>query len=242
MTTTQNVIHVPDGYLDGVNTPERLSGEHRLSMTVRGVVEPFLSVRAAEEQASPITRLSSILRGTARSDETQPENGGTQTSQRVQFDVDDALSAVVGPLPLVTPFVDADPTEVTKLMGVLGIAGWISTGSAVELEPRDGFVYAVGHDRATRESQRPRQTKRIIESDLIWGVFFMRWSVKNHAFRRAFVDDDTVRQSIQRLVDLGCLSRVETKRGEQLEFVRTVSNTLEVETTESPYTPSTATA
>lgn len=242
MTTTRSVIHVPDGYLDGVNTPERLSDDHRLSTGVSGVVEPFLSVRPAEAQASPIARLSSRFRGTAASDETRPETGGTQTRQRVQFDVDDALSAVVGPFPLVTPFIDADSTAVTRLMGVLGIAGWVSTGSAVELEPRDGFVYAVGHDRATRESRRPRQTKRITESDLVWEVFFVRWSVTDRAFRRAIVDDDTVRQSIRRLVDLGCLSRVETKHGEQLEFNRTVSNVLDVETADSPYTPSTATA
>lgn len=227
MNPTAKSIRIPHGYLSGVTSPEPVVEGHRLSENVKEVIEPFLSVRTRHVESSPRSKLAGLFGGGLG--EVRPSDTQSRPVQDISFNLDEALVWTVGSLPAVTPFVNANPTAITNLMAILGIAGWVSTKSAVELAPRDAFVYAAGYDRATRERRRSHHDPTITEGELVWEVFFVRWSVPDRRFLRAFVDDDAVRQSIQRLVDLGCLSRTETKRGEQLVFNQTVSNTFEVD-------------
>lgn len=229
MTTNKTKVRVPEGYLKEVNSLEPIIDGQRLSKEVRSVIEPCISVRISQQKESRETKIADVLKGYLFPNTSRSVEERIETVQTISFDIEKALFRTVGVLPVVSPFVDSNPTNITKLMAVLGVAGWISTSSAVELDPQDAFVYAVGYDRATRTRRKRQRSKTITEDELVWEVFFMRWSLREREFLQSFVDDDAVRGSVQRLVDLGCLTRIETKRGEQLRFNEAVATTQTLE-------------
>ncbi|MFC4360311.1 hypothetical protein ACFO0N_20385 [Halobium salinum] len=214
-------VHVRSSDFAEVDSPEPILVDHRFSALARPVLEHHLSVRPVVDSPTFVERLITRMGGLLSAGPNDGRSVTRVTQQHLTFDVGAAVEDATGLLPAVSPFVVADETGISRLMAVLGMAGWVFTGTPIELTPQDAFVYAVGYDKVVYEGHRPFHREVLTERDLVVEVYERRWSVGDRHFFDGFSDDDAFRHAISRLVDLGCITRLE--RGGRLRFARTVT-------------------